>query len=95
MLRTVVAPAHLVALTMRELPLDGVRVPPLLIEQSACCGPEPVRGVLFLRVATGPQRNVQRVFTHGTGSVAVGGENVARGFSARDVVEARVGIEPA
>src|SRR5689334_6594691 len=64
MLRVVVRRPNLVRLLVRELPLDRVRMPALLVEQRRCHAPEAVSGHLRIRIAEPPECRVDGVVAH-------------------------------
>src|ERR1700737_3321050 len=60
-LRLVVRGSDLVALGVRKLQLNQIRVPPLFIQQSAGHAAEPVSSMFIAGVTEPPQRGIQRV----------------------------------
>src|SRR5581483_1198903 len=64
MFRIVICRPDLVRFLMRELPLNRIRMPALLVEQRRRHAPKPVSGHLCVRIPESTERSVDRVVAH-------------------------------
>src|SRR5689334_19267002 len=58
MLRVIIRCPYRIALPMRELPLDRIPVPPLLIQEGTRHAPKPMRRHIAPRIPQQPQRTI-------------------------------------
>lgn len=76
MLSEVISGTHIIPLGVRELPLDRVAVPALLVQQRGRHAAKAVAGHLVLRVPQATQRCVDGVFAHRTAVGPYAGKDV-------------------